>query len=85
MKAIYRCSADHPDELTFSEGEVIVVEGEEDSEWWVSRFCGVVTSSMTSRGSARLSSLCVFQFGHIENEPSRRGLFPVTFVHFFTD
>ncbi|XP_056872740.1 arf-GAP with SH3 domain, ANK repeat and PH domain-containing protein 2b isoform X5 [Takifugu flavidus] len=58
VKAIYPCSADHPDELTFYEGEVIVVEGEEDSEWW---------------------------FGHIENEPSRRGLFPVTFVHFFTD
>lgn len=36
MKAIYNCLADNPDELTFSEGEVIVVEGEEDSEWWVS-------------------------------------------------
>lgn len=36
MKAIYNCSADNPDELTFSEGEVIVVEAEEDSEWWVS-------------------------------------------------
>ncbi|KAM8725275.1 arf-GAP with SH3 domain, ANK repeat and PH domain-containing protein 2b [Acanthopagrus schlegelii] len=58
VKAIYNCLADNPDELTFSEGEVIVVEGEEDSEWWV---------------------------GHIEGEPSRRGVFPVTFVHFFTD
>ena len=28
--------ADNPDELTFSEGEVIVVDGEEDQEWWVS-------------------------------------------------
>lgn len=36
VKAIYDCSADNPDELTFMEGEVIVVEGEEDSEWWVS-------------------------------------------------
>lgn len=36
VKAIYNCSADNPDELTFSEGEVIVVEGEEDHEWWVS-------------------------------------------------
>lgn len=36
VKAIYDCSADNPDELTFREGEVIVVEGEEDSEWWVS-------------------------------------------------
>uniref|UniRef100_H3BXC3 ArfGAP with SH3 domain, ankyrin repeat and PH domain 2b n=1 Tax=Tetraodon nigroviridis TaxID=99883 RepID=H3BXC3_TETNG len=58
VKAIYNCSADHPDELTFSEGEVLVVDGEEDSDWW---------------------------FGHVENEPSRRGVFPVTFVHFITD
>ncbi|KAE8286484.1 Arf-GAP with SH3 domain [Larimichthys crocea] len=58
VKAIYNCSADNPDELTFSEGEVIVVEGEEDSEWWV---------------------------GHVEGEPSRRGVFPVTFVHFITE
>lgn len=36
VKAIYDCSADNPDELTFREGEVIVVEGEEDNEWWVS-------------------------------------------------
>lgn len=36
MKAIYNCVADNPDELTFSEGEVIVVDGEEDQEWWVS-------------------------------------------------
>lgn len=58
VKAIYNCSADNPDELTFSEGEVIVVEGEEDSEWWI---------------------------GHVEGEPARRGVFPVTFVHFITD
>ncbi|XP_041661245.1 arf-GAP with SH3 domain, ANK repeat and PH domain-containing protein 2b [Cheilinus undulatus] len=58
VKAIYNCSADNPDELTFSEGEVIVVEGEEDNEWWV---------------------------GHIEGEPTRRGVFPVTFVHFITE
>lgn len=36
VKAIYNCSADRTDELTFREGEVIVVDGEEDSEWWVS-------------------------------------------------
>lgn len=28
--------ADNPDELTFTEGEVIIVDGEEDKEWWVS-------------------------------------------------
>uniref|UniRef100_A0A674BJK3 ArfGAP with SH3 domain, ankyrin repeat and PH domain 2a n=1 Tax=Salmo trutta TaxID=8032 RepID=A0A674BJK3_SALTR len=36
VKAIYNCMADNADELTFSEGEVIVVDGEEDQEWWVS-------------------------------------------------
>ncbi|KAM9788076.1 arf-GAP with SH3 domain, ANK repeat and PH domain-containing protein 2a isoform 2-T2 [Syngnathus typhle] len=35
VKAMYNCMADNPDELTFSEGEVIVVDGEEDQEWWV--------------------------------------------------
>ncbi|KAJ8356138.1 hypothetical protein SKAU_G00189320 [Synaphobranchus kaupii] len=58
VKAIYNCKADNPDELTFKEGEVIVVDGEEDPEWWV---------------------------GHVEGEPMRRGVFPVTFVHFITD
>ncbi|KAK1874696.1 Arf-GAP with SH3 domain ANK repeat and PH domain containing protein 2, partial [Dissostichus eleginoides] len=58
VKAIYSCSADNVDELTFVEGEVIVVEGEEDSEWW---------------------------FGHVEEDPTRRGVFPLTFVHFITE
>lgn len=40
MKAIYNCVADNPDELTFAEGEVIVVDGEEDQEWWVSTDLG---------------------------------------------
>uniref|UniRef100_A0A3Q2E9E0 ArfGAP with SH3 domain, ankyrin repeat and PH domain 2a n=1 Tax=Cyprinodon variegatus TaxID=28743 RepID=A0A3Q2E9E0_CYPVA len=35
VKAMYNCVADNPDELTFSEGDVIVVDGEEDQEWWV--------------------------------------------------
>ncbi|KAM9435974.1 arf-GAP with SH3 domain, ANK repeat and PH domain-containing protein 2b isoform 2-T2 [Clarias gariepinus] len=34
VKAIYKCVADNPDELTFTEGEVIIVDGEEDKEWW---------------------------------------------------
>ncbi|XP_072417521.1 arf-GAP with SH3 domain, ANK repeat and PH domain-containing protein 2a [Chiloscyllium punctatum] len=58
VKAIYNCSADNPDELTFSEGEIIIVDGEEDPEWWI---------------------------GHIEGDPKRRGVFPVTFVHFISD
>lgn len=36
VKTIYDCQADNDDELTFIEGEVIVVTGEEDLEWWVS-------------------------------------------------
>uniref|UniRef100_A0A4W3HSS4 ArfGAP with SH3 domain, ankyrin repeat and PH domain 2a n=1 Tax=Callorhinchus milii TaxID=7868 RepID=A0A4W3HSS4_CALMI len=58
VKAIYNCCADNPDELTFTEGEIIVVDGEEDPEWWI---------------------------GHIEGNPKRRGVFPVTFVHFIVD
>ncbi|KAM5163461.1 arf-GAP with SH3 domain, ANK repeat and PH domain-containing protein 2 isoform 5-T5 [Mantella aurantiaca] len=57
-KAVYNCMADNPDELTFVEGEIIVVDGEEDQEWWI---------------------------GHIDGEPSRRGAFPVSFVHFFVE
>uniref|UniRef100_A0A673IHR0 ArfGAP with SH3 domain, ankyrin repeat and PH domain 2b n=1 Tax=Sinocyclocheilus rhinocerous TaxID=307959 RepID=A0A673IHR0_9TELE len=58
VKALYNCQADNLDELTFSEGEVIIVDGEEDKEWWV---------------------------GHIDGEPTRKGVFPVSFVHFITD
>ncbi len=36
VKALFNCRADNPDELTFSEGEMIIVDGEEDKEWWVS-------------------------------------------------
>jgi len=36
VKTIYDCQADNDDELTFIEGEVIIVTGEEDQEWWVS-------------------------------------------------
>nr|XP_014350774.1 PREDICTED: arf-GAP with SH3 domain, ANK repeat and PH domain-containing protein 2 [Latimeria chalumnae] len=58
VKAIYNCVADNPDELTFSEGEIIIIDGEEDLEWWI---------------------------GHIEGDPKRRGVFPVTFVHFIIE
>ncbi|KAK0147044.1 Arf-GAP with SH3 domain, ANK repeat and PH domain-containing protein 2 [Merluccius polli] len=40
VKAIYNCIADNPDELTFTEGEVIVVVGEEDQEWWLGHIEG---------------------------------------------
>uniref|UniRef100_A0A671NE32 Arf-GAP with SH3 domain, ANK repeat and PH domain-containing protein 2-like n=1 Tax=Sinocyclocheilus anshuiensis TaxID=1608454 RepID=A0A671NE32_9TELE len=36
VKAMYDCVADHHDELSFNEGEVLVVLGEEDADWWVS-------------------------------------------------
>jgi len=41
VKTIYDCQADNDDELTFVEGEVIIVTGEEDQEWWVSTPGGV--------------------------------------------
>uniref|UniRef100_A0A4W5JX79 Un-named sa1614 n=1 Tax=Hucho hucho TaxID=62062 RepID=A0A4W5JX79_9TELE len=35
VQAIYGCVGDHHDELTFNEGEVLVVLGEDDADWWV--------------------------------------------------
>uniref|UniRef100_A0A8C9VEP5 Arf-GAP with SH3 domain, ANK repeat and PH domain-containing protein 1-like n=1 Tax=Scleropages formosus TaxID=113540 RepID=A0A8C9VEP5_SCLFO len=35
VRAIYDCVADHHDELTFNEGEVLVVLREDDADWWV--------------------------------------------------
>uniref|UniRef100_A0A674BZI3 ArfGAP with SH3 domain, ankyrin repeat and PH domain 2 n=1 Tax=Salmo trutta TaxID=8032 RepID=A0A674BZI3_SALTR len=46
VKALYNCLADNPDELTFTEGEVIVVDGEEDQEWWK----GHIEGDSTRRG-----------------------------------
>ncbi|KAK3708075.1 hypothetical protein RRG08_055788 [Elysia crispata] len=33
-RALYDCEADNEDELTFSEGEIIIVIYEEEDEWW---------------------------------------------------
>ncbi|XP_061094958.1 arf-GAP with SH3 domain, ANK repeat and PH domain-containing protein 1-like [Conger conger] len=40
VKTIYDCQADNDDELTFVEGEVIIVMGEEDQEWWIGHIEG---------------------------------------------
>ena len=37
MRALFDCHADYEDELDFEEGEVIIVTGEADNEWWVSQ------------------------------------------------
>ncbi|XP_054639481.1 arf-GAP with SH3 domain, ANK repeat and PH domain-containing protein 2 isoform X1 [Dunckerocampus dactyliophorus] len=34
VRALYDCEADHHDELSFSEGQVLVVMGQEDRDWW---------------------------------------------------
>ncbi|XP_075881231.1 arf-GAP with SH3 domain, ANK repeat and PH domain-containing protein 1 [Nelusetta ayraudi] len=34
VEALYDCQADHHDELSFAEGQVLVVLGQEDSDWW---------------------------------------------------
>ena len=37
VQALYDCEADNEDELTFREGEIILVTGDaEDDDWWVS-------------------------------------------------
>jgi len=55
-RALYDCEADNDDELTFDEGDVILVVNEdtEDENWME---------------------------GVLEADPTRRGLFPVSFVH----
>ncbi|XP_074543942.1 arf-GAP with SH3 domain, ANK repeat and PH domain-containing protein 1a [Halichoeres trimaculatus] len=40
VRTIYDCQADNEDELSFSEGEVIIVTGEEDQEWWIGHIEG---------------------------------------------
>ncbi|XP_026546534.1 arf-GAP with SH3 domain, ANK repeat and PH domain-containing protein 1-like, partial [Notechis scutatus] len=40
VRALYDCQADHEDELTFVAGEIIIVEGQEDSNWWHGRIEG---------------------------------------------
>lgn len=35
VQALYDCQADHLDELSFCEGQVLVVLGQEDNDWWV--------------------------------------------------
>jgi len=58
VKAIYNCQADNVDELTFSEGEVIIVDGEEDKEWWVS-----IKSYLHSTCTDQLTESCVILMG----------------------
>ncbi|CAK6442722.1 unnamed protein product [Pipistrellus nathusii] len=58
VKTLYDCQADKDDELTFLEGEVTVLTGEQEQEWWIS---------------------------HIEGEPERKGVFPVSYVHILAD
>ena len=37
VQALYDCEADNEDELTFKEGDIILVNAEgDDAEWWVS-------------------------------------------------
>lgn len=58
VEALYDCQADHHDELSFSEGQVLVVLGQEDSDWWV-RIVIIMHSDWCSHwwgGEAQLSS-----------------------------
>ncbi|XP_066481141.1 arf-GAP with SH3 domain, ANK repeat and PH domain-containing protein 1-like isoform X2 [Tiliqua scincoides] len=46
VKALYNCQADHEDELTFQAGDIIVVDGQEDSNWW----CGWIEGQPQRKG-----------------------------------
>ncbi|GLV37592.1 ArfGAP with SH3 domain ankyrin repeat and PH domain [Carabus blaptoides fortunei] len=59
-RALYDCQADNEDELSFREGEVIVVLNEQtDDDNWME--------------------------GIVEDEPDRKGMFPVSFVYMLQD
>jgi len=54
-QALYDCKADNDDELTFEEGDTIVIVNEEtEDENWME--------------------------GHLLNDPTKCGLFPISFV-----
>lgn len=59
-RALYDCEADNEDELSFDEGNIIVIISEEteDDNW---------------------------MDGILERDPTKRGLFPVSFVHILSD
>ena len=59
-RALYDCEADNEDELTFEEGDIVLIINEEtEDENWME--------------------------GVLESDPSKRGLFPVSFVHMLSD
>lgn len=59
-RALYDCEADNEDELSFREGEIIIVTNEQtDDENWME--------------------------GIVEGDPSRCGMFPISFVHMLSD
>ncbi|XP_071804297.1 arf-GAP with SH3 domain, ANK repeat and PH domain-containing protein 1-like isoform X1 [Asterias amurensis] len=41
VRALFDCHADYEDELDFEEGEVIIVTGEADNEWWIGEVEGM--------------------------------------------
>lgn len=69
-QALYDCQADHHDELSFFEGQVLVVLGQEDSDWWVrvnivySDWCcswwdrGALTMKSRFRSRKRVCTMC---------------------------
>lgn len=60
VQAIYGCVGDHHDELTFNEGEVLVVLGEDDADWWVGTSQLQVEVALRHRFSIRLPSPNLF-------------------------
>ena len=71
VQALYDCEADNEDELTFKEGDILLVQGEgEDAEWWL---CTKTVVFMGGRGADRVGcSLDLFTLLKVPGQPITR-------------
>ena len=72
VEAVYDCTPDHRDELEFKEGEMIIVTKKISKDWWVSDVTPILYGHVISVHMQR---------GHLQNDPTREGIFPINYVH----
>lgn len=54
LRALYDCVADNEDELSFAEGEIIILQRQEEEEWWVSQIAAPLSMRFCSRARSRI-------------------------------